>query len=176
MWLTVKLSMRQHRAKIGGLMWKVVDGYDNYEVNELGVVRNKYTGKVKSVRCTTTSDRPYANLWKDGVGKNASIGRIVAKAFCDGYKDGLVVDHVDNNPWNNHCTNLRWVTQRFNVERSSIGFRRHKSSCILCVGVCEYPFDSFASASRFASKEYGASYSMLTKWHCWHDITIKCND
>ena len=32
MWLTVKLSTRQHRAKIGGLMWKVVDGYDNYLV------------------------------------------------------------------------------------------------------------------------------------------------
>ena len=57
-----------------------------------------------------------------------------------------------------------------------VGFRRHKESCVLCVGGCEYPFDSYASASRFASQEYGAKYSMLMKWHKWHDITIKCND
>ena len=117
-------------------MWKIVDGYDGYEVNEFGTIRNRHT--------------------------------------CN--RDGFVVDHIDNNPWNNHYTNLRWVTQKFNVERSPIGFRRHKDSCILCVGGCEYPFDSYASASRFASKEYGASYSMLVKWHRWHDITIKCND
>lgn len=176
MWLTVKLSMRQHRAKIGELMWKIVDGYDGYEVNEFGTIRNRHTCKVKSERSSSTSNRPYVNLWKNGVSKNVSVGRVVAKAFCSGYRDGFVVDHIDNNPWNNHYTNLRWVTQKFNVERSYIGFRRHKDSCILCVGGCEYPFDSYASASRFASKEYGASYSMLVKWHRWHDITIKCND
>lgn len=157
-------------------MWKRVCGYDNYEVNEEGMVRNRLTGKVKSARRSSTSDRPYVNLWKNNVGKNVSVGRIVAMAFCDGYSSDLVVDHIDNNPWNNHYTNLRWVTQRFNVARSAIGFRRHKESCVLCVGGCEYPFDSYANASRFASQEYGAKYSMLMKWHKWHDITIKCND
>lgn len=31
MWLTVELSTRQYRAKIGELMWKIVDGYNGYE-------------------------------------------------------------------------------------------------------------------------------------------------
>ena len=92
MWLTVKLSMRQHRAKIGELMWKIVDGYDGYEVNEFGTIRSRHTCKVKSERRSSTSNRPYVNLWKNGVGKNVSVGRVVAKAFCSGYRDGFLCD------------------------------------------------------------------------------------
>ena len=168
--------MRQYRAKIGGFMWKVCNGYDNYQVNEYGEVRNAKTGRYLVARPSSKSDRPYVNLWKDGVGKNVSVSRLVAFAFCPGYCEGLVVDHIDNNPWNNYYKNLRWITQKYNVERSSVGFRRHKTPCVLCVSGCEYPFDSYATASRWAHKEYGASCSMLRKWHQWHDITIKCND
>lgn len=46
-------------------MWKIVDGYDGYEVNEFGTIRNRRTCKIKSERRSSTSNRPYVNLWKN---------------------------------------------------------------------------------------------------------------
>lgn len=47
-----------------------------------------------------------------------TIHRLVAKYFCDGYAEGLVVNHKDGNKTNNHYTNLEWVTQSENVKHA----------------------------------------------------------
>lgn len=39
---------------------------------------------------------------------------MVAKHFCDGYKDNLVVNHKDGNKLNNNYENLEWVTRSEN--------------------------------------------------------------
>ncbi|CAM0111178.1 HNH endonuclease [Vibrio phage 5P1b] len=39
---------------------------------------------------------------------------LVAKAFVEGYKEGLVVDHIDEDKTNNHHLNLRWVPESEN--------------------------------------------------------------
>jgi hypothetical protein len=38
------------------------------------------------------------------------LHRAVALVHVDGFFEGAVVDHIDNNPRNNHPTNLRWIT------------------------------------------------------------------
>ena len=43
-------------------------------------------------------------------GKKEYVHRLVALCFCEGYKEGLVVDHIDSNKTNNNHRNLRWVT------------------------------------------------------------------
>lgn len=38
------------------------------------------------------------------------VHRLVALAWCDGYTEGLQVNHRDGNKLNNHASNLEWVT------------------------------------------------------------------
>lgn len=49
-------------------------------------------------------------------GNHFLIHRLVAEYFCPGYKEGYVVDHIDNNRLNNKASNLHWVTIQENVD------------------------------------------------------------
>ena len=126
--------------------WKPVPGYEGYyEVSNLGRVRsvprtravkNRYGGtnlrtdKGRDVALVDHGDGYlYVTLNKDGRRVNHFAHRLVALAFCDGYNDGLVVDHIDKNKSNNHCDNLEWVTQKVNVVRSAHAMRKPKSVC-----------------------------------------------
>ena len=50
----------------------------------------------------------------DKVRHNMSGHRMVAELYVPGYFEGAHVDHIDNNPLNNHYTNLQWCTQEYN--------------------------------------------------------------
>ena len=49
---------------------------------------------------------------------------LVAFYFCDGYKEGFVVNHKDENPANNCADNLEWCTQKYNMNYGNIKKKR----------------------------------------------------
>ena len=54
-------------------------------------------------------------LWKEGKEKTFLVARLVALAWCDGYEDGLTVNHKDGDPLNNHPENLEWISLADNI-------------------------------------------------------------
>ncbi len=53
------------------------------------------------------------------------VHRLVAQYFCDGYAEGLVVNHIDGDKTNNRSSNLEWVTRSENdLHAFSLGLRR----------------------------------------------------
>lgn len=54
-------------------------------------------------------------LFKDGVGYQRLVHRLVAEAFIPNPGDKPCVDHIDGNNKNNNANNLRWVTYKENM-------------------------------------------------------------
>ncbi len=90
--------------------WRSISGYINYQVSNLGRIRNSNTGKVLKA-CELKSGYRNIVLCKDGLTNTQYIHRIVANEFIDNPFDKECVDHIDHDRSNNTVPNLRWVTQ-----------------------------------------------------------------
>lgn len=116
-------------------IWKPIIGYVGlYEVSSHGNVRSLkravtrknntlHTVQAKILKFGfTISDKTkgYHTVALSGVGKlrTFKVHRLVAIAFCDGFKKGLSVNHIDGNKLNNHYTNLEWCTHQENSKHA----------------------------------------------------------
>ena len=87
--------------------WKVIAGYENYEVSDQGRVRNVKTGKMLKPT-GNKQGRYYVSL---GRGNKKYVHQLVIRAFpeiCGEYFEGAEVNHKDENPANNSACNLEW--------------------------------------------------------------------
>jgi len=109
--------------------WRPVEGlHGRYEVSNKGrvkslardVIRVYHDGernlplKERILKHWLTHGYPIVAVANTKV----SVHRLVAKAFCEGYQEGLHVNHKDSNPQNNNHYNLEWVTHRENMVHS----------------------------------------------------------
>lgn len=62
--------------------------------------------------------RLYVKIFLDGKLVNKSVSRLVAVSFLPNPNSLPVVAHIDNNPLNNHVSNLRFDTQSGNVQQA----------------------------------------------------------
>lgn len=108
-------------------VWKPIDGYEGlYEVSNLGRVRslefrNNQTAfsRTKIMRATDNGHGYLiVGLSEGSRRKNHYVHRLVAKAFVPNPDNLPVIDHIDHDRSNNVATNLQWLTQKQNVQRS----------------------------------------------------------
>lgn len=101
--------------------WKDIPGQEeHYQVSNIGRLWSKRFNRIKAVTMNNNG-YPRADLFvregKKVVRKSIYVHRLVAELFVEGYKEGLVVDHIDGDKTNNVQTNLRWVTQSENIRK-----------------------------------------------------------
>lgn len=147
-------------------IWKQVNDYKGYyEVSNYGNVRsiphkvNTKGNKHRVVRSrvliqkTTKEKRKCVILSKEGRTKTFFVHRLVAFAFCDGWFEGAVVNHKDENPSNNNASNLEWCTQSYNC---GYGHHNDTNKALLSIPInayditqkLVYAFHSIHEASR----------------------------
>lgn len=89
----------------GDRLWIDVEEDSNYEVSNLGDVRNKKTGRILKPHL----NRPGGYLRVDINGEHKYIHRLVVNAFYDADIDGLYIKHLDGNKSNNAINNLEII-------------------------------------------------------------------
>lgn len=136
------------------MIWKKIDGFDNYSVSNTGLVRNDDTGKL--LKPQVTRGHYYCHPCKNGKWRNMYIHRLVAKAFIPNPENKPQINHIDGNPANNHVDNLEWCTNSENqlhkcrVLGKKPDIRTAINACkkkVLCVETGEI-FESITAAAK----------------------------
>lgn len=106
-------------------MMKEIDGYNgNYRINEAGIVINKNGHVMRTAVSNSGYLRTSLEDPNTGERKNESIHRLVAKTFIPNPDNLPIVMHKDNDPLNNHMSNLKWGTQSENIQQAFNEYRK----------------------------------------------------
>ena len=123
-----------------GEVWKDIEGFEGmYQVSNMGRIKSlnrvqkSYNGKclcdltVKSRILKQTFTRKvylHVCLAKNGICKTERVHRIVAKAFLPNPDNKPSVDHKNTITTDNRVENLRWATQKEQINNNNITYER----------------------------------------------------
>ena len=137
-------------------IWKDIEGYEGlYQVSNMGRVKSLHFNKEKIIK-PIKDKKGYLriSLSKNGKSKCFSIHRLVAKAFVDGYEEGLDVNHINEIKTDNRAKNLEWCTKEYNCNygtrnnRIKIKNLNSNGKKIRCIEL-DKVFNSIAEAGRY---------------------------
>lgn len=127
-------------------MWKIIKGYENYSVSELGDVKNNKTGRFLRLR-RDTNGYLSIKLYKNGFYTRKLVHRLVAEAFIPNPMGYKVVNHINENKEDNVVYNLEWCTHQENIQYSKainvIALRQSKPYKIYFNSIKELSFSGF---------------------------------
>jgi hypothetical protein len=109
-----------NNAKISKLSFKLLDSLFYYDVTsptflrwKVPCGRGRQVKKIGDVAGYVGSDIRYGRVWVSG--KMMLIHRVIWVLHFGEIPDGLQINHIDNEPSNNHIDNLELVTARENM-------------------------------------------------------------
>ena len=141
-------------------MYKQIPHYPNYEVNDLGNVRNTKTGhNMKWV----DNGKGYQSvkLYNEHTpkGRMCLVHRLVLSTF-NPVGSMYDVNHIDGNKSNNSLSNLEWVTKSQNtIHAHQTGLFKNKLNI---ADVKEIKYGRSLSAKEYSEK-YGVQSSIIYK-------------
>lgn len=112
------------------IIWKDIEGYEGgYQISDKGQVRSLFDnrGRVRKeainlipVKVGHKPNGLYfaVNLYKEKLVKQFSIHKLVAKAFLPNPEGLPLINHKDEDKFNNEKDNLEWCTNQYNQEYS----------------------------------------------------------
>lgn len=156
-------------------LWKDIAGYEGlYQVSDDGRIKSLPRMKCNGRGSFLTKEkilRP-GKRGKDGLlyefvalsdGKHTvihSVHRLVASAFLENPCDCPEVNHKDENPLNNHVTNLEWCTHAYNIDYS----KSKRVSQYSCGGEKIAEYRSISIAAQLTGINRRAINNTLSGW------------
>lgn len=102
--------------------WRVIPGFEKYEVNRVGDIRRCGAGRAPLRPCVDRDGYLSVTLRREGRSCTMKVHRAVCLAFVGPQPDGRpYVAHWDGKPSNNTVDNLRWASAAENTNDK----RRH---------------------------------------------------
>lgn len=145
-------------------VWKVVEGFPDYSVSNLGRMISRRTSKEKFIGKKPNSNFGYtgvAMMDTKGEVSYSGLHRVIAETFIpkpEGWTKDYHVNHIDGDPTNNTLENLEWCTSSENYLHPNCHRKRSKEVCVtgLVTGISR----TFLNAS-VASRALGVRASRV---------------
>ena len=93
--------------------YRIIKGFENYLVSNLGNIKNNKTDRILKPGIDTHGYYK-VNLYKDRISYNKNIHILVGESFIPNPFNKKCIDHIDNNKLNNNVNNLRYATIKEN--------------------------------------------------------------
>jgi len=136
-----------------------------YEVSSLGRMRH---AKRKKPLQLTEQRKGYLVFcaYIKGKIKTFKVHRQVALSFCEGWREGLQVNHKDGNKHNNRATNLEWVTASENIRHDRYVLRNQVKAVGLFDGSrLKHLFSSTQECNRLTGGNVRIHIKLGVKYH-----------
>lgn len=159
-------------------VWRDIDGFDGYQVSNLGNVRSlnyNGTGNVRVLKPSLSGpNRGYKSISMQVADKvvRRNVHRLVAKAFIPNPKNLPEINHIDEDGTNNKVNNLEWCDRKYNL---NYGSRTQKFSDSKSIPILQLNLDGTLVKEWKSQAEVcnqlkidGGSLS-----HCLHGYRIK---
>ena len=145
--------------------WRDIEGYEGlYQVSNLGRVkslRNNKTRKEKILKVKkNTTGYLYFSLYKNNVGKNYLLHRLVAEAFLENPNNYPCINHKDENKEKNNVNNLEWCTYLYN---SNYGTRTERIVKSRLISIYCLETNKYYNSIKQASEELNLDSSKIVK-------------
>jgi hypothetical protein len=119
---------------LDGEIWRDISGYENlYQESNFGRSRRCYkNGKIKILKpWINRQGYLIVDLCKNGKSKHFHVHRLVAQTFIPNPENKPEPNHEDGNKFNNHVSNLKWVTKSENIQHAMDNGLNHsgENSC-----------------------------------------------
>jgi hypothetical protein len=126
-------------------IWKEITGFNDYQVSDQGQVRSTKYKKPRILKPGNVGKgHLQVTLMRDSRKHKMLVHRLVAAAFIPQKEEHLIfIDHMNGVPADNRAENLRWVTNRMNLQNrndnregrtassyAGVSFRRRDSAWI----------------------------------------------
>lgn len=98
--------------------WKTIKGFPNYIVSNFGKVINTCNGYIRGNEPMDKNEYRHVGLTYNGKTECISIHRLVALHFIPNPENKPIVNHMDGVKFNNHYSNLEWVTASENIKHA----------------------------------------------------------
>lgn len=97
-------------------MWKIINSFEDYEISDMGEIKSLKNGMEKILKPQLAKRGYYIiNLCKNGSVYHKTIHRLVAQAFIPNPDNKPCIDHINGCRIDNRVCNLRWCTQKDNL-------------------------------------------------------------
>lgn len=134
-------------------IWKELDDLPNYEISNMGRLRNKNTLRILKTRVSKLGYE-HITITYGGEKYFRAIHRLVAKAFLINPDNKPEVNHIDENKLNNHVSNLEWMTKSENINHGTRNERVAKSvSKTLSIPIIAISIKTGKSQEFYGSRE-----------------------
>lgn len=166
--------------------WKDIPGYE-------GIYQASSYGNIRTCEGKTTSNKRYkvrhwksrvlrgkgnnaktgrrVTLWKDGVGKDWLVARLVAITFLGAPPEGYTVNHIDGNRFNNRIDNLEWLSLADNIRHGfATGLYHTQKPISIKSGGKTYDFRSMSQCDEFLRRSTGYTSNRLKKRDTLFDV------